>query len=237
MRELPRVLLFDLDDTLLVYGSGGGDPWRDLAVDFIDRLDVPLDPLVEAIDVARKAFWLDPATGSLGRLDMLGSRRTIVGRALVALDCDRKSIGDELADAYTWYREGAVAPLPGAVETLEALRARGHRLGLVTNGGRVFQRRKIERFDLAQYFDDIRVEGEQGLGKPHPQAFERALAALDARPEEAWMVGDNLSADIGGAQALGIRGVWVDAHRTGLPEEAPAQPDRIVEAVSELLTP
>lgn len=233
---LPPVLLFDLDDTLVVYGSGGGDPWRDLAAEFAPRMEIDLDALVLAIDVARKAFWADPVTGSAGRLDMLGSRRTIVARALDALGCDAAKAGEEMADAYTWSSEEAVAPFPGAIETLETLRARGHRLGLVTNGGSEFQRRKIERHDLARFFDDIRVEGEQGIGKPDRRVFERALAALGVGPEEAWMIGDNLGADIGGAQAVGIHGVWVDAHRTGLPESAPTIPDRIVRAVSEILS-
>jgi HAD superfamily hydrolase (TIGR01458 family) len=50
------------------------------------------------------------------------------------------------------------------------------------------------------------------LGKPSPAYFEAALEALDADPELAWMVGDDIEADIGGAQRFGLRTVLV---RTG----------------------
>jgi len=50
------------------------------------------------------------------------------------------------------------------------------------------------------------------LGKPSPAYFEAALAALDAEPELTWMVGDDLEADVEGAQRFGLRTVLV---RTG----------------------
>lgn len=235
MHELPAVLLFDLDDTLVVFGSGRGDLWREMGQEFAPRLGVALEPLLAAIGSARDDFWSDPRTKDQGRLDMVGARRTIVSGALEALGCDRGRVGQEFADAFTWAREEGVAPFPDAVASLETLQRRGHRLGLVTNGSGEFQRRKIERHDLGRFFDDIRVEGEQGIGKPHPEVFEAALASLGARPDEAWMVGDNLRADIAGAQSVGIRGVWMDSRKTGLPVDAPAQPDRIIQAIAELV--
>ena len=121
------------------------------------------------------------------------------------------------------------------METLATLRERGHRLGLVTNGSGPFQRRKIDRYRLAQYFDDVRIEGEQGIGKPHPSVFEAALAGLGARAEETWMIGDNLVADVAGAQAVGIRGLWVDIRGEGQPPQGAARPDAILGSVSELV--
>src|SRR5436190_15333166 len=50
------------------------------------------------------------------------------------------------------------------------------------------------------------------LGKPSPAYFRAALEALDADAELAWMVGDDIDADIGGAQACGMRTALV---RTG----------------------
>lgn len=50
------------------------------------------------------------------------------------------------------------------------------------------------------------------LGKPSPAYFEAALAALDGEPELTWMIGDDIEADIGGAQRFGLKTVLV---RTG----------------------
>ena len=105
--------------------------------------------------------------------------------------------------------------------------------GLVTNGHPTFQRRKLERFDLARHFDAILIEGEWGVGKPDPSIFREALSRMNARPESAWMVGDNLEADIAGAQAVGMTAVWIDHAGEGAPTTA--QPNRIVRKLADLL--
>ena len=109
------------------------------------------------------------------------------------------------------------------------------RLGLLTNGSARHQRWKIERFALETHFDYVGIEGEVGFGKPEAEAFLRALRALEAAPADAWMVGDNLVFDVGGAQAVGMHGVWVDIRGRGLPEAPVAVPDRIVTSIAELV--
>jgi len=73
------------------------------------------------------------------------------------------------------------------------------------------------------------------LGKPTPAYFEAALAALDADPELAWMVGDDIEADIG-AQKLGMRTVLVRTgkFRPDALEESSATPDIIVNSIADL---
>jgi HAD superfamily hydrolase (TIGR01458 family) len=74
------------------------------------------------------------------------------------------------------------------------------------------------------------------IGKPSPSYFTAACEALDADPTMAWMVGDDLESDIGGAQALNMRTVLV---RTGKfrPDEVEAsriRPDGIVSSIGAL---
>jgi putative hydrolase of the HAD superfamily len=47
-----------------------------------------------------------------------------------------------------------------------------------------------------------------GYEKPHPEAFRYALRAC-GDPEEVWMVGDNVEADVRGAEALGLKAILV----------------------------
>ena len=72
------------------------------------------------------------------------------------------------------------------------------------------------------------------LGKPSPAYFEAALEALDAEPELTWMVGDDLDADIAGAQRYGLKTVLV---RTGKfrPEQLERStivPDAVVSSIA-----
>ena len=124
---------------------------------------------------------------------------------------------------------------PGVPDALARLRSRGVPLALVTNGDRRQQRRKIEQYDLARYFDVMVIEGEFGCGKPEEAVYRHALAALGTRPEDAFMVGDHLEWDVGAPQRLGVRGVWVDGAGTGLPDQSPVVPHRIIRAFTDLV--
>ena len=74
------------------------------------------------------------------------------------------------------------------------------------------------------------------LGKPSPEYFAAALEAIDADPELAWMVGDDVEGDVRGAQRYGMRTVLV---RTGKfrpdeVEELGVVPEGIVSSVAQL---
>jgi HAD superfamily hydrolase (TIGR01509 family) len=96
--------------------------------------------------------------------------------------------------------------------TLAELRQRGFLLGVVTNrlwGGQAFHE-DLQTLGLLNYFqqEHIAISGELGIRKPNPQIFQYALDALHVAPHETAMVGDSLSADILGAQSLGIYAIW-----------------------------
>ncbi len=74
------------------------------------------------------------------------------------------------------------------------------------------------------------------LGKPSPEYFAAALEAIDADPELAWMVGDDIEGDVVGAQRHGMRTVLV---RTGKfrpdeVEQSGVMPDGILSSVAQL---
>jgi putative hydrolase of the HAD superfamily len=99
---------------------------------------------------------------------------------------------------------------------LEALRARGLKLGLVSNAfdpGWLLHR-DLEQMGISQRIDFAVFSSEVGKRKPHPEIFERALAALGAAPEESLFVGDRLYEDVGGARELGmttVQALWFRA--------------------------
>ncbi len=118
---------------------------------------------------------------------------------------------------------------------IDALKARGVKLALVTNGAAEPQRGKIERFALAHRFDHIQIEGEHGFGKPEERAYLHAMDALGVTAGETWMVGDNLEWEVEAPQRLGIYAIWMDIHGDGLPEGSTVKPDRIIRSLTELL--
>jgi HAD superfamily hydrolase (TIGR01458 family) len=72
------------------------------------------------------------------------------------------------------------------------------------------------------------------LGKPSSAYFESALDALDSDPSTAWMIGDDLDADIRGAQQHGMRTVLVRTgkFRPDTVERSGVAPDGIVSSIA-----
>lgn len=233
--SLPAGLLLDLDDTILTYDAIGNETWQRTAKVFADRCGVPAATLYQALHDLRHWYWSDPVRNQAGRMRLDEARVDITHLALQRLGRDDRTLATEIATHFRTHRDAAISFFPGARETLDELRRRGHRLALVTNGQSHHQRAKLQRFGLEPVFDAICIEGEMGFGKPDPRAFALALERLGLPPEETWMVGDNLEWDIRGAQGLGIFSVWHDYRRRGLPADPPAVPDHTVHALRELV--
>ena len=234
MNSVPQAIFFDMDGTILDWETGMEDSWLASCEKYCDGPHTP-GQLHEAIRTRRTWFWADAERAYRGRMDLDGASREIVRHAFTDLCIDRLDVADSLADYYRAQRAAAIAPYPGATETLKALRERGIPLALITNGGARSQRVSVEKHALEQYFECIVIEGEFGCGKPDERVFRHALAATGCAPERAWMVGDNLAADIETPHRLGMHTVWVDARGAGLPDGAPVRPHRIVQSIAELV--
>jgi putative hydrolase of the HAD superfamily len=240
MTQLPRAMLIDMDDTIL---SAYGRPdiaWNKIAAEFASEF-APLPPQQVAaaiLDSARK-FWA--SAEAEWRLKLAEARHEVVkgGFAALAATTGQAALPMDLAvrfaDRFTVYRDEEMFVFPGAHDAIDALKALGVKLALVTNGAADTQRAKVERFALTHRFDHIQIEGEHGFGKPDQRAYLHAMQALDVTAPETWMIGDNLEWEIEVPQRLGIYAIWMDAHGDGLPAGTSVKPDRIIRSLTELL--
>jgi putative hydrolase of the HAD superfamily len=229
-----KAILVDLDDTLVAFDAVTDSSWRQVCAEHAVRRE-GTDParLFDAIKSVSVRYWSDPERHRIGRADIRTARRGIVSEAFAALGLPPEdAVG--LADRYSTVRLENMYLLPGAHEALDALRARGLRLALVTNGDSETQRAKARRFDLERRFDAVVVEGELGVGKPDARVFREALRLLAAAPGEAVMVGDNLVWDIEGPGAVGMSGIWIDREGRGAPPDARVAPWRVARAFAEV---
>ena len=97
--------------------------------------------------------------------------------------------------------------IPGALETVAALRKRGLRLALISNTGLspgTALRRLLDQLGLSAYFTAEIYSDELGAWKPDARMFEEAVFALGVAARDTLYVGDTPEADIVGAQAFGI---------------------------------
>jgi len=135
----------------------------------------------------------------------------------------------ELFDVYA--RAAAWRVFPEVPEALRAFRARGLRVGVVSN----FDARLVgllEHLGLAPLVDRAVHSTRVGVAKPDPAIFQAALEALGVAPSEALHAGDEVVADVEGALAAGLRAVFVDRH--GRPAALPPGVPR-VRSVAEIV--
>jgi putative hydrolase of the HAD superfamily len=242
MPGLPRAILFDLDDTIIRAYARPEEAWTRLLERFAAPLGAEGDPVtlarvrVAIIETGRE-FWSDRARAAHWRLDISGARRLVTRTAFERVGLSDVDLADRIAEAFTEMRRQEYSLYPDAHATIDALRAEGVKLALVTNGHGETQRAKVARFQLAARFDHIQIEGEFGRGKPEPDVYVHALDRLRVDPRDAWMVGDNLEWEVEVPQKLGLTGIWYDPFEDGLPADCQVVPDRIVNRLLQLLDP
>ncbi len=132
---------------------------------------------------------------------------------------------------------------PGAIETCQALRSRGVRVGLISNADDdALVQRAVVRTGLAAYTDPILSSAGMKWRKPNPEIFNHVANLWQLRPDEVAMVGDAPRYDIIGAHRAGMRGILIDRPEgyawpqtpAELADDAGIEPDATVETLLEI---
>ncbi|OZG65638.1 haloacid dehalogenase-like hydrolase [Bifidobacterium eulemuris] len=137
---------------------------------------------------------------------------------------------DEMALRAAWvFRKASTRHIglyPGALEMLRNLRGAGMRTVLVTNAQSCYTVPELEMLGLDVLFDAIVISSEEGIKKPHPEIFRRALERVGATPDRAVMIGNDERCDIIGAKNAGIDGVYINSGIS--PEHDPQRSEEAV---------
>ncbi|GAA4354479.1 HAD family hydrolase [Hymenobacter saemangeumensis] len=111
-----------------------------------------------------------------------------------------------------------IEPLPGVPGTLQALKARGHTLMVLTKGDLFDQESKLARSGLGDFFDHVEIVSEK-----NEATYQRLLARYALPPAAFVMIGNSLKSDILPVARLGARAIHVPYHVTWAFEEVPAE--------------
>jgi putative hydrolase of the HAD superfamily len=115
---------------------------------------------------------------------------------------------EELLQDYMNEFKNNCVPFPNLIRMLEELKSSNVILGMITNGKGQFQMDNIKALGIKKYFDVILVSEWEGMKKPNPQIFNRALEQLNVLPSESIFIGDHPENDVKAAQNAGIKGIW-----------------------------
>ena len=133
-----------------------------------------------------------------------------ISTALQRLGIDVQPQDPRVAQAVEAYFSAFVdnaRALPGTADMLAALKPR-YRLGLLSNLTHGPAARQIlDHVNLSSNFEVLLVSGDLGYRKPHPQAFQTLIEALDVPPASIVFVGDDPRTDVQGARLAGMQPV------------------------------
>ena len=180
------LLLFDLDGTLI-------DSRRDLAT---------------ATNLMRGVHGLPPLDLATVVSYVGDGLAKLAERALQGAPVDSAAAVREIGEFYAEHLLDETRPLPGVPENLRALRAAGHRLGLVTNKPARHARRIFDHFGWTDAFAVLMAGGDTPELKPSPVPILEAMRRTGASPAETWMVGDHHT-DLEAARRAGIPSVFL----------------------------
>lgn len=210
------LLLLDLDDTLL----GRAAAFQAWGGQLLDRIGAPPEDIewLRSID----------ADGLTSRWDLAEAVRDRYRLRISSL-----TLVEEVRDGLVAYTR--LDPLVACA--LRVAETAGWLPVVVANGETEQQEAKIKTTGLDQYIADWVISEEAGVSKPNPRIFAIAAQRARMRLPGAWMVGDSPETDIGGADAAGLRSVWL--HRGRMWTESRYEPtctaDGIIGAISAIL--
>ena len=125
---------------------------------------------------------------------------------------------------------------PEVADILTDLQNSGVRMGIVSNTTNPGIMKDYERnlMGLDSYFEFSIYSSEVPYRKPHPSIFQLALDRLTLGPKEVLFVGDNINADVIGAQHVGMPAAWVNRNGKSCPKGV--HPAYEIKSLAELLT-
>jgi HAD superfamily hydrolase (TIGR01662 family) len=129
-------------------------------------------------------------------------------------------------------------PEPDVIPTLDVLREKGYRLGVISNAGDDDDvQTLVDKAGIRAYLDFILTSAAAGVRKPNPRIFNLALNFWGISPARVAMIGDTLGADVLGAQNAGLYSIWI-TRRADIPGNRAhvdtIHPDAAITNLSEL---
>jgi HAD superfamily hydrolase (TIGR01509 family) len=117
----------------------------------------------------------------------------------------KRIFDDHMVEWMRRYHDETIA-IPGSIELLHDLHARGFRLGIATSSGRALP--FLDRWGVRQLFDGIVGREDVEIRKPHPEPVLKCLGHLGLAPQETVYIGDS-PIDIQAGKAAGSYTVGV----------------------------
>ena len=209
-----KAIFFDVDDTLLNFGSGS----QGALADVFARFDVELDAAVkQRYESINNGLWAEQKQGLRSVQSVIDSRFRLLFEAL-----NWQIDADAFRDAYQANLAQSHVLEQGALETVRHL-SQKYPLYVASNSILAMQTSRLRLAKLLPYFQDLFVSNDIGYEKPDLRFFETCLQRSQLQPEDIVFVGDSLEADMAGASGSGMTACWYNPQQKDAPQNIAIQ--------------
>ena len=204
-------ILFDLDHTLWDFEKNSTETLHELYASFrlADLETFTAEQFCDTFQEVNRWLWKLYNRGEYDQARLRSERFPLI---LTQLGVAESMVPVELADAYLRMCPTKPHIFPHTREVLEYLQTR-YTLHILTNGFAEVQAIKLKSAGLSDYFTQVVSSDDAGYKKPHRGIFDFALDCIGASCSECIMIGDNLEADIRGAQGVGMDHIYFNPYQ------------------------
>ncbi|WP_378187495.1 haloacid dehalogenase type II [Aquimarina sp. W85] len=193
MKKLPKVLIFDVNETLL--------DLTPIKIKINDALqcDTAFDLWFSAL---LHRSLVETTTGGYMDFGILGSDTLkIVSKKLQNPFTDGQI--DDILSIFT-----KLSPHPEIIASLKSLQKEGFTLVALTNGGQKTVEAQLDFAKLSMFFDRIISVAKVNKFKPHPSTYKYVLDTYGIQPKEAMLIAAH-NWDVYGAQMAGLQTAFI----------------------------
>lgn len=196
-----QTIFLDLDDTILDFTTSQFSAFKRLALDVGVTYD---EKMMAHYQSYNQSLWLLVEQNRLTKAELMHTR--FPG---FFAEYGVKISGTETDQLFRDYLADGADLVPGAVSLLKDLKSSGRKIYAASNGIYQTQIKRLTQAGIIDYFDELFISEKLGYNKPHTGFFETAFQQLGSvNKSESLMVGDSLSSDIKGANAVALPVCW-----------------------------
>ncbi|WP_020559076.1 HAD family hydrolase [Thiofilum flexile] len=219
-----QCVVFDLDDTLWE----GESLIRNAEIATYNWLSVHYPHITERYTLAD---LIQHRINFMSQYPELHYNLTVLRKHWLAYLADEAGYSRALVDMafmVFWLARHQVQWFEGVLSTLRLL-AQEYQLGVISNGNA-----DVHYLGVGGLFSFVHSASTIGVAKPHPAIFQQALQSARLTADQVVYVGDDLKNDIAGAQAVGMRAIWLQQAQQQTPTTI--QPDITIRHFAELVS-
>ena len=208
-----RVILWDVDDTLLDFHAAEREAIKKLFVQF--GLGECTDEMLKKYSAINRTYWKRLELGELTKPQIL------IGRFKDFFESEGLDAGlaQEFNEAYQVSLSDTIVYRDDSLEIIKSLRGKVKQYA-VSNGTVIAQTKKLRVSGLGELMDGVFLSEQLGVEKPNVEFFDKVFAAIGQTDKsEIMIVGDSLSSDIKGGNNAGIKTCWYNQAKAPVSEE------------------